>query len=90
MDRAVHCNRTVWNGWSRSTVAGWSRSTVAGWSCSMVAGRSHSTVARQSRSTVAIPVPLTLCSTNQTDGRWDGHHPSNTIQSTAINGIKQH
>jgi hypothetical protein len=42
------------------------------------------------RSTVTVPVPLRLCSTNQTDGRRDGHHPSNTVHSTAVNGIRRH
>jgi hypothetical protein len=45
---------------------------------------------RRSRQTVAVPVPLRLSSTNQTDGGRDGQHPSNAVKkrpSTALDGM---
>src|ERR1700733_14986966 len=45
---------------------------------------------RRSRSTVAVPVPLRLSLTSQTDGRRDGQHPSNAVAlrpSTGLDGI---
>src|SRR5712672_3107336 len=37
--------------------------------------------------TVTVPVPLRLWSSNQTDGGRDGHHPSNTIECTAVTAL---
>jgi len=35
----------------------------------------------QAHSTVTVPVPLSLQVVSQTDGGWDGHHPSVTVDA---------